>query len=51
MQGRNRDDSMMDIAGFIVLKAGVNRPVAEIEQDCIALIREKMGRSLPSSSR
>jgi propionyl-CoA synthetase len=33
----------MDIAGFIVLKAGVNRPVAEIEQDCIALIREKIG--------
>jgi propionyl-CoA synthetase len=29
--------------GFIVLKAGVNRPVAEIEQECIALIREKIG--------
>jgi propionyl-CoA synthetase len=29
--------------GFIVLKAGVNRPVAEIEQECIGLIREKIG--------
>jgi propionyl-CoA synthetase len=29
--------------GFIVLKAGVNRPVAEIEQECISLIREKIG--------
>src|SRR5229473_2710218 len=29
--------------GFIVLKAGVNRPVAEIEQECIALMREKIG--------
>jgi propionyl-CoA synthetase len=29
--------------GFIVLKAGVNRPVAEIEQACIGLIREKIG--------
>lgn len=34
---------MTDIAGFIVLKAGVNRPVAEIEQECIALFREKFG--------
>ena len=30
-------------AGFVVLKAGVNRPVAEIEQECCALIREKIG--------
>jgi propionyl-CoA synthetase len=30
-------------AGFIVLKAGVNRPVEEIERECIALIREKIG--------
>jgi propionyl-CoA synthetase len=30
-------------AGFIVLKAGVNRPPAEIEQECIALVREKIG--------
>ena len=29
--------------GFIVLKAGVNRPVAEIEQECVALVREKVG--------
>ena len=29
--------------GFIVLKAGVNRPVAEIERECIALVREKIG--------
>ncbi len=29
--------------GFIVLKAGVNRPFAEIEQECIGLIREKIG--------
>ena len=34
---------MTDIAGFIVLKAGVNRPVAEIEQECIGLIRDKIG--------
>jgi propionyl-CoA synthetase len=29
--------------GFIVLKAGVNRPVAEIESECVALVREKIG--------
>jgi propionyl-CoA synthetase len=29
--------------GFIVLKAGVNRPPAEIESECIALVREKIG--------
>ena len=29
--------------GFIVLKSGVNRPPTEIEQECIALIREKIG--------
>ena len=29
--------------GFIVLKAGVNRPVADIEQECVALVREKVG--------
>jgi propionyl-CoA synthetase len=29
--------------GFIVLKAGVNRPAAEIEQECIGLISEKIG--------
>jgi propionyl-CoA synthetase len=29
--------------GFIVLKAGVDRPVAEIEEECVNLIREKIG--------
>jgi propionyl-CoA synthetase len=29
--------------GFIVLKSGVNRPPAEIEKECIALVREKIG--------
>ena len=29
--------------GFIVLKAGVNRPVVEIEQECVGLVREKIG--------
>jgi propionyl-CoA synthetase len=29
--------------GFIVLKAGVIRPVADIERECIALVREKIG--------
>ena len=29
--------------GFIVLKSGVNRPPTEIEKECIALIREKVG--------
>jgi len=29
--------------GFIVLKSGVNRPPAEIEKECIVLIREKIG--------
>ncbi len=29
--------------GFIVLKSGVNRPPSEIEQECVALIREKIG--------
>src|SRR5437879_1054552 len=31
------------LCGFIVLKAGVNRPVAEIEQECVGLVREKIG--------
>jgi propionyl-CoA synthetase len=30
-------------AGFVVLKAGVNRPAAAIEQECCGLIREKIG--------
>jgi propionyl-CoA synthetase len=29
--------------GFIVLKAGVNRPTAEIEKEIVALVREKVG--------
>ena len=29
--------------GFIVLKSGVNRPPAEIEQECVGLVREKIG--------
>src|SRR5262249_56148327 len=29
--------------GFIVLKAGVERPTAEIEQECVGLVREKIG--------
>ena len=29
--------------GFIVLKAGVNRPPAEIESECVALVRDKVG--------
>jgi propionyl-CoA synthetase len=29
--------------GFVVLKADVSRPVAEIEQECVALVREKIG--------
>jgi propionyl-CoA synthetase len=29
--------------GFIVLKAGVNRPHEEIERECVALVRDKIG--------
>jgi len=29
--------------GFIVLKTGVERPAAEIEQECVALVRDKIG--------
>ncbi|HYZ45171.1 MAG TPA: propionyl-CoA synthetase, partial [Xanthobacteraceae bacterium] len=29
--------------GFIVLKSGVERPAAEIEQECVALVRDKIG--------
>jgi propionyl-CoA synthetase len=29
--------------GFVVLKAGVDRPVADIEQECVGLVREKIG--------
>jgi propionyl-CoA synthetase len=29
--------------GFLVLKSGVNRPPGEIEKECVALIRDKIG--------
>jgi propionyl-CoA synthetase len=29
--------------GFVVLKAGVDRSVADIERECVALVREKIG--------
>ena len=29
--------------GFIVLKSGVNRPPTEIEKECIALVRDRIG--------
>jgi propionyl-CoA synthetase len=29
--------------GFVVLKAGVDRPVADIERECVALVRDKIG--------
>jgi propionyl-CoA synthetase len=29
--------------GFIVLKSGVNRPPTDIERECVALIRDKIG--------
>ncbi|MBO0752159.1 MAG: AMP-binding protein, partial [Bradyrhizobiaceae bacterium] len=29
--------------GFVVLKAGVNRPPSQIEQEIVALVREKIG--------
>jgi propionyl-CoA synthetase len=29
--------------GFVVLKAGVERPIAVIERECIELVREKIG--------
>jgi propionyl-CoA synthetase len=29
--------------GFVVLKSGVNRPPTEIEKECVALVREKIG--------
>jgi propionyl-CoA synthetase len=39
-----RDDLKGEVpCGFIVLKAGVSRAPAEIEQECVALVREKIG--------
>jgi propionyl-CoA synthetase len=29
--------------GFIVLKAGVNRPAEDIEKECVQLVRDKIG--------
>jgi len=36
--------------GFIVLKAGVNRPPDDIERECVVLVREKIGPVAPLSS-
>jgi len=39
-----RDDLKGEVpCGFIVLKAGVNKPPIEVEKECVALIREKIG--------
>ncbi|MFY9756130.1 MAG: propionyl-CoA synthetase [Pseudolabrys sp.] len=39
-----RDDLKGEVpCGFIVLKAGVNRPPSEIEKEIVALVREKIG--------
>jgi propionyl-CoA synthetase len=39
-----KDDLKGEVpCGFIVLKAGVNRPPSEIEKEIVALVREKIG--------
>jgi len=39
-----RDDLKGEVpCGFIVLKAGVNRPPQEIENEIVALVRDKIG--------
>jgi propionyl-CoA synthetase len=39
-----KDDLKGEVpCGFIVLKAGVNRPPAEIEKEIVALVRQKIG--------
>jgi propionyl-CoA synthetase len=39
-----KDDLKGEVpCGFIVLKAGVNRPHEEIEKEIVALVREKIG--------
>jgi propionyl-CoA synthetase len=39
-----KDDLKGEVpCGFIVLKAGVNRAAEEIEKECIALVRDKVG--------
>jgi propionyl-CoA synthetase len=39
-----KDDLKGEVpCGFVVLKSGVDRPPEEIEKECVALIREKIG--------
>ena len=39
-----KDDLKGEVpCGFIVLKTGVSRPAAEIEQECVQLVRDKIG--------
>ncbi|MEP7031391.1 MAG: propionyl-CoA synthetase, partial [Pseudolabrys sp.] len=39
-----KDDLKGEVpCGFVVLKAGVNRPTAEIEKEIVALVRDKVG--------
>jgi len=39
-----KDDMKGEVpCGFIVLKAGVNRPPAEIEKEIVQLVRDKIG--------
>ncbi len=39
-----KDDLKGEVpCGFIVLKAGVNRPAEEIEKECVQLVRDKIG--------
>ena len=39
-----KDDLKGEVpCGFVVLKSGVDQPPAEIERECIALVREKIG--------
>ncbi len=39
-----RDDLKGEVpCGFIVLKSGVNRPPSEIEKECVALVRDRIG--------
>jgi propionyl-CoA synthetase len=39
-----KDDLKGEVpCGFVVLKSGVKRPPEEIERECVALIREKIG--------
>jgi propionyl-CoA synthetase len=39
-----KDDLKGEVpCGFVVLKSGANRPPSDIEKECVALIREKIG--------